>query len=465
LNLKGKKVTVVGMARSGIACAAFLKAKGALVTVTDSKPEDELLKQKTALLEIGGIEIEFSGHSEKALFGAELLVVSPGVNTKAPVFSLAEKKGVEIIGELELAALFMCAPVVAVTGTKGKTTTTTLIGEILKRAGKKTVVGGNIGKPLTNFLLSGELLDEKAFCVAEVSSFQLETINTFRPAIAAILNIGSDHMDRYQNLQQYIEAKGNIFKNQSAAEILILNENDKYTPLYETLAKSKIYYFDSISSLTGGKEGAYLEGEIIVLCIKGETTRLMNYKELSIKGMHNAENAMVAALAAKLAGAAASDIVPVLREFKGVEHRQEFAGEINGVKFINNSQGTNMLAVEKSIQSYDAPIILIAGGRNKNSDFKLLETSVAKKVKRIVAIGEARAEIKKALNNSAPVEEAGTMDEAVKKAYEFAASGDIVLMSPGCTSFDMFKDYEERGRVFKTAVLHLKEAEKETQKV
>jgi len=460
LDFMGKKITVVGMARSGIASAAFLKEKGAVVTVTDSKAESELLEQKAALTALGGIEMEFSGHSEKALYGAELLVVSPGVNTKETAFILAAEKGVEIIGELELAAHSIRASIIAVTGTKGKTTTTTLIGEILKKAGKKTIVGGNIGKPLTDFLLSGELLDEKAYCVAEVSSFQLETIKSFKPVLAVILNIGSDHMDRYKSLQQYVEAKGNIFKNQSGSEALILNANDKFTPLYETLAKSKIYYFDSQNRLAPGKEGVFLAGEKILLRVHGEETEVMEHKELLIKGMHNVENAMVACLAAKIMGVTGPESSSVLRNFKGVEHRQEFAGEINGVKFINNSQGTNMLAVEKSILSYTSPIILIAGGRNKNSDFTELKKTVAGRVKYIVAIGESREEIKKALTESAPVEEAGTMAEAVNKAFGFAVSGDIVLLSPGCASFDMFKNYEERGRVFKKAVLDLKTAVK-----
>lgn len=460
MELMGKKVTVVGMARSGIASAAFLKKKGALVTITDSKPENELLEQKAAITALGGIEMEFSGHSEEVISGADLLVVSPGVNTKIAAFDGAKEKGVEIIGEIELAALFTEAGIIAVTGTKGKTTTTTLIGEMLKKAGRKTVVGGNIGKPLTNFLLSGELFDKEAFCVAEVSSFQLETVKSFKPVIAAILNIGSDHMDRYRNLQQYVEAKGNIFKNQAATEALILNANDKFTPLYETLAKSKIYYFDSVKKLDHGRDGAFLEEGVIVLRINGMESKVLDHREIFIKGMHNTENAMVAALAAKLSGVVERDIAAVLKEFKGVEHRQEFAGEINGVRFINNSQGTNMLAVEKSLLSYDAPIVLIAGGRNKGSDFNELKKTVARKVKQIVVIGEASGDIKKALKDSAPVDMAVSMEDAVSKAYYFARPGDVVLMSPGCASFDMFKDYTERGRAFKNAVIKLQTAGK-----
>ncbi|MFH1074889.1 MAG: UDP-N-acetylmuramoyl-L-alanine--D-glutamate ligase, partial [Candidatus Firestonebacteria bacterium] len=379
------------------------------------------------------------------------------VDTEKPVFVKAKEKGIDIIGELELAYSFFKGPVVAVTGTKGKTTTTTLIGEILKQSGKQTVVGGNIGKPLTGFIKAGTDDTDRVY-VAEVSSFQLETIKTFKPKIAAILNIGSDHMDRYKNLQQYVEAKGKIFKNQTEGEALILNANDKFTPLYEQQAKAKPYYFDINGRFAGEekKEGVFFENGNIMLLLNGVETMILNQKELFIKGLHNVENAMAAVLAAGLLGVKNSIAAEVLRNFKGVEHRQEFSGEVSGVKFINNSQGTNMLAVEKSILSYDGPVILIAGGRNKGSDFTELKEAVSKKVKKLVVIGEAREEIKKALAGVVLTEEAGDMADAVKKAFASAVTGDIVLMSPGCASFDMFKNYEERGKIFKEAVLQLK---------
>ena len=457
MKLNGKKVTVVGMARSGIASAKLLKENGAVVTVTDAKEEKDLAAQKADLLAIGNIEMEFGGHSDKALLEADLIVVSPGVDTEKPLFVKAKEKGVEIIGELELACSFFKGAVVAVTGTKGKTTTTTLIGEILKKARKETVVGGNIGKPLTGFVKPG-FDDTATVYVAEVSSFQLETIKSFKPKIAAILNIGSDHMDRYKSLQQYVEAKGNIFRNQTKEEALILNANDKFTPLYAQQAKAKKYFFDINGRFDAGekKEGVFLENGNIVLHINSVETKILNQSEIFIKGSHNVENAMVASLAAALLGVKSSVTAEVLREFKGVEHRQEFAGEVNGVTFINNSQGTNMLAVTKSIQSYAAPVILIAGGRNKGSDFAELKEVVSKKVKKLIVIGEAKEEIKKALAGVVTTEEAGDMVEAVNKAFASASTGDVVLMSPGCASFDMFKNYEERGRVFKTAVLNLK---------
>jgi len=457
LNLNGKKVTVVGMERSGVAAAKLLLENGAEVTVTDIKQENELQSRKEELLALGKIKLEFGGHSEETLLEAGLIVVSPGVDTEKPLFVKAQEKGIEIIGELELASLFFKGELVAITGTKGKTTTTTLIGEILKKAGRETVVGGNIGKPLTGFVRNGAD-DTGTVYVAEVSSFQLETIKTFKPKVAAILNIGSDHMDRYKSVQQYVEAKGKIFKNQTEQEALILGANDKFTPLYAQQAKAKKYFFDLNGRFTEEKkkEGVFLEDGKIVLSLNGIETRLLDSKELQIKGSHNIENAMVAALAAGLLGVKSSFITEVLRSFKGVEHRQEFSGEVAGVTFINNSQGTNILAVEKSLLSYDSPIILIAGGRNKGNDFKELRSVVSEKVKKLIVIGESREEIKKALADLVPAEEASDMPEAVRKAFAAAVPGDVVLMSPGCASFDMFKNYEERGRIFKTAVLKLK---------
>ena len=445
------------MARSGIASAKLLKESGALVTVTDAKLESELQKEKDELLE-AGVMLEFGGHSDKALLEAELIVVSPGVDTEKPLFVKAKEKGIEIIGELELAYSFVKGTIVAVTGTKGKTTTTTLIGEILKKAGRETVIGGNIGKPLTGFV-GAKTEDANTVYAAEVSSFQLETIKTFKPKIAAILNIGSDHMDRYKNLQQYVEAKGNIFKNMTVGEALILSANDKFTPLYIQQAKAKLYFFDINGRFDSKdkKEGVFLENGNIILSLNGEETLVINQKEIFIKGAHNVENSMVAALTAGLLQVKSSVISEVLREFKGVEHRQEFAGEVNGVKFINNSQGTNMLAVEKSILSYDAPVILIAGGRNKGSDFNEIKNVVSGKVKKLIVIGEAKEDIRKALGSVVSTEEAKDMPEAVSKAFAAAEAGDVVLMSPGCSSFDMFKNYEERGRVFKKEVAKLQE--------
>ncbi|MCX5777297.1 MAG: UDP-N-acetylmuramoyl-L-alanine--D-glutamate ligase [Candidatus Firestonebacteria bacterium] len=456
MDLAGKKVTVVGMARSGVTAARLLAACKALVTVTDIKKESELAKEKEALELLPGVQLEFGGNSEETLLGADLIVVSPGVDTEKPLFLKAKEKGVEIIGELELACAFLRGTLIAVTGTKGKTTTATLIGEMLKEGGKITIVGGNIGKPLTGFV-KAKGNDPAAFYVAEVSSFQLETVKTFKPKVAAILNIGSDHMDRYIRLQDYVQAKGNIFRNQTEREILILNANDKFTPLFARQAKAKIYYFDVNEKTSGepAKEGVFLRGGDIVINVSEKETVVLNRKELIIRGEHNVENAMVAALTASIMGVACETIAGALRKFKGVEHREEFAGEINGIRFINNSQGTNMLAVEKSLQSFEAPVILIAGGRNKGSDFTVLEGIVGKKVKNIVVMGEAKEEIKKALGKVVSIKEAEDMAAAVKEAYALAVPGDVVLLSPGCASFDMFKDYAERGDIFKAEVRRL----------
>ncbi len=450
-EFEGKKITIAGLARSGAHSVKILAGRGALVTVSDIKPAKDL-SEFTEMLSGVNYKLEAGGHTEESFLGADLLVVSPGVPLNTPLFEKVRAKGIPVIGEIELAYSLLKGTFIGITGTKGKTTTTTLAGLILSRGSTKVRTAGNIGNPLAS-LVDGE---PDMLYVLELSSFQLETIKTFKPYIAAITNVSEDHMDRYKSLQEYIEAKAMIFRNQTRNEYLILNANDKYTPLYTSMAASNIIYFSSKTEL---EEGAFLKDGYITVRFRGGEYRIIKASELLIKGMHNVENAMIASLIGVLMRVTPSVIGEVLAKFEGVEHRQEFVAEVNGVKFINNSQGTNIDAVEKSFLSYANPVIAIMGGRNKGSDFAKLAGTVKEKVKKIVLIGEAKKEIRAALAGSTKLADAATMEEAIRKAYKSAEPGDVVMLSPACASFDMFKDYRDRGIVFKEAVLKLRKEE------
>ena len=450
-EFEGKKITIAGLARSGAHSVKILAGRGALVTVSDIKPAKDL-SEFTEMLSGVNYKLEAGGHTEESFLGADLLVVSPGVPLNTPLFEKVRAKGIPVIGEIELAYSLLKGTFIGITGTKGKTTTTTLAGLILSRGSTKVRTAGNIGNPLAS-LVDGE---PDMLYVLELSSFQLETIKTFKPYIAAITNVSEDHMDRYKSLQEYIEAKAMIFRNQTRNEYLILNANDKYTPLYTSMAARNIIYFSSKTEL---EEGAFLKDGYITVRFRGGEYRIIKASELLIKGMHNVENAMIASLIGVLMRVTPSVIGEVLAKFEGVEHRQEFVAEVNGVKFINNSQGTNIDAVEKSFLSYANPVIAIMGGRNKGSDFAKLAGTVKEKVKKIVLIGEAKKEIRAALAGSTKLADAATMEEAIRKAYKSAEPGDVVMLSPACASFDMFKDYRDRGIVFKEAVLKLRKEE------
>ena len=453
-EFEGKKITIAGLAKSGAHSVKILAGRGAIVTASDIKPAKDLA-EFTDMLSGVSYKLEAGGHTEESFLGADLVVVSPGVPLNTPLFEKIRAKGIPVIGEIELAYSLLKGNFIGITGTKGKTTTTTLTGLILSRGSIKVKTAGNIGNPLAS------LVDEESdnLFVLELSSFQLETIKTFKPYIAAITNVSEDHMDRYKSLQEYIEAKAMIFRNQTRNEYLILNANDKYTPLYASMAASNIIYFNSKAEL---EEGAFLKDGYITVRFRGGEYRIIKASELLIKGMHNVENAMIASLIGVLMRVTPTVIGEVLAKFEGVEHRQEFVTEVNGVKFINNSQGTNIDAVEKSFLSYANPVIAIMGGRNKGSDFAKLAGTVKEKVKKIVLIGEAKREIRTALAGSTKLADAATMEDAIRKAYKSAEPGDVVMLSPACASFDMFKDYRDRGRVFKEAVLKLRKEETST---
>ena len=442
-DFAGKRVTVVGMARSGIAAARVLHSLGARVTITDKKPLGQLAEQAQALGH-GEIKIEAGGHPDRIFVEAELIVLSPGV-PKIPQVLAARRHGVPVISELELGWVLSDAPFLGITGTNGKSTVTTLVGLMLKKAGKKVLVAGNIGNALTE---TPELLHGQDWIVVELSSFQLEDIDTFRPRVATVLNITQDHLDRYKDITEYGEAKARIFENQQREDVLVLNFDD---PLVRALASRALSRVVPFSRSEKHETGAFIENGRLM--VRGET--VCGIDEILIKGVHNLENAMAASAAALAAGADQASVAAVLREFPGLEHRLEFVREMDGVTYINDSKGTNVGAVMKSVEGFTRPVILIAGGLDKGSDFSPLAGLFKKRVKLLILIGKAAGTMAGALGGSTETVLAKTLRDAVQLAATRATRGDVVLLSPACASFDMFKDFEDRGRQFKEAVKNL----------
>lgn len=442
-DFTGKRATVVGMARSGIAAARALHGLGARVTITDKKPLDQLAEQVHAL-GTSDIVIEAGGHPDRIFIETDLIVLSPGV-PKIPQVLAARRHGVRVISELELGWFLSDAPFAGITGTNGKSTVTTLVGLMLEKAGKKTLVAGNIGNALTE---TPELLHGQDWVVVELSSFQLEDIDTFRPRVATILNITQDHLDRYADITEYGAAKARIFENQHKDDVLVLNFDDPLVRALAARAPSRIVPF---SRFEKHASGAYVENGNLV--VRNEI--ICPVDEILIKGVHNLENAMAASAVALAAGADRASVAAVLREFPGLEHRLEFVAEKDGVTYINDSKGTNVGAVVKSVEGFTRPVILIAGGLDKGSDFSPLFDLFRQKVKLLVLIGKAAEKMAKAVGTATETVLAKTLQDAVQLAAKRAAEGDVVLLSPACASFDMFKDFEDRGRQFKEAVRNL----------
>ena len=439
-DFKGKRVTVVGLARSGIAAARALRDLGAVVTVTDKKPVEQLTEQLKALGS-GFVKVAAGGHPERVFIETDLIVLSPGVPKIPPILE-ARRHGVKVISELELAWLLSDSPFVGITGTNGKSTVTTLVGLMLKKSRKKVLVAGNIGNALTE---EPRLLRGQDWIVAEISSFQLEDIETFRPAVAAILNITQDHLDRYHDITDYGEVKANIFRNQIGQDVLVLNDDDPLVRPMAARAASRVIPFSRLRDLD---HGACVKDGYIVF----KKERICRVDDMKIQGVHNLENALAAAALSLSAGADRRAVETVLKEFPGLEHRLEFVREKKGVTYINDSKGTNVGAVVKSVEGFTKPVILIAGGLDKGSDFSPLYDLIRRKVKLLVLIGKAADKMAKALGTSTETVFARTLEDGVRLAAAKAVSGDVVLLSPACASFDMFKDFEDRGRQFKKAV-------------
>jgi UDP-N-acetylmuramoylalanine--D-glutamate ligase len=498
MEIKDKNVTIVGLAMSGIGAANLLSELGANVTVTDIKTEEELKDSIPSLDH--SVRLVLGGHPENIFVSADMLVVSPGVPLDIPPITDAKSRGIPVIGEFELAYQLIqdtgyriqdkknhascivnhaSSPpsFLAVTGTNGKSTTTALLDFMIKKGGFRTVLGGNIGKALTGEILKAVSNQQSAvdknltadrytpnadFIVAEVSSFQLESIKDFRPKVATILNITPDHLDRYHSFEEYSDAKARIFENQKEDDFLVLNWDDPVTmkvkseKLKVKSEKPRIVYFSRREEV----EGLYFKDGIIycnLLPMMGTCPSfpLIRADEIKIKGVHNLENAMAASAMALIANCPLETVIDSLREFPGLEHRLEFVKEINGVRYFNDSKGTNVGAVMKSLDSFIEPIILIAGGRDKAGDFSQLRHLVRDKVKTLVLIGEASEKMKMALGDLTDTVMARDLMEAVRISRIMAVKGDVILLSPACASFDMFINFEDRGRQFKKIVMEM----------
>lgn len=447
MEVSGKNILVIGLARSGAAAAEFLAARGARVTVNDAKPESEL-KDAPALRE-KGIEVVGGGHPRELFEKSDLIVVSPGVPLALEPFQQAKAAGVQVISEIELAARFLRGRLVGITGSNGKTTTTTLTGEILKNAGLPTQVGGNIGTPLISLV---EASRDDGFTVVELSSFQLEAVEQLHVNVALLLNITPDHLDRYDSMETYAAAKSNIFINQTPADVAVLNADNEWAARMNTRTKARVLEF---SRLHEPEEGTFLRGANIVERNAGVERVLLTREEIPLPGDHNVENVMAALAAGLACGISPDSMRETIRNFKGVEHRLEFVAEINGVKFYNDSKATNVDAAIKCLEAFPGRVIVIFGGKDKGSDYAPLAPIVRKRCEHVILIGAAADKIAAALENTRPLHRAGTMQEAVELGLGLGRSGDIVLLAPACASFDMFDNYEHRGRVFKGAVRSL----------
>jgi UDP-N-acetylmuramoylalanine--D-glutamate ligase len=463
MNLNRKNVLVVGLGMTGLATARFLHHRGAAVTVTDMAAEKDLAASVQELRQLG-IRTELGGHRRESFESSELIVLSPGVPHTHDFLTNARQKGIPVIGEIELASRFVREPIIAITGTNGKTTTTSLLGDTLAQCGMRVFVGGNIGNPLIGYVDRDERAD---WIVLEISSFQLDTIDTFRPDIGILLNITADHLDRYADMAGYAASKGRIFQNQTREDIAIFNGADPWI-LSETIRiHSRKWMFNGSAAL---EEGARIEGDILTLdftscphrkahsfCALPEPGSVtLDLRESRLYGKHNQENISAAVMAAIAAGGDVPNIQIALNRFKGLSHRIEFVKTLNGVSYVDDSKATNVDAVCRALESFKEPVILIMGGRDKGCDYRILAKVIQDHAKHLILLGEASELIAAALGELLPTARVSSMQEAVTTAYHVASPGDVVLLSPACASFDMFRSYAHRGDVFQREVKRLR---------
>jgi UDP-N-acetylmuramoylalanine--D-glutamate ligase len=450
MDLKNKRVLVVGLGKSGLSAAMFLRAQGARVTVSDTRSAIALANEIPALLD-AGIMVEAGGHGLLTFRRQDLIVVSPGVSRDTPEVKQAIGYGLTVIGELELASRYLQGRVVAITGSNGKTTTTSLMGKIFSDTGLPTLVGGNIGLPVIDLVEKSTVGTTN---VLEVSSFQLETVVEFHPQIAVVLNITPDHLDRHGSFENYAAAKTRITERQSAEDFLVLNAEDKATQMVAAKTKAQIFWFSGRRPI---KQGAFVHGESIVFLPRegGKAEPVMPVSEIHLKGAHNVENVLAAVCAARLAGVSGEDIRGAVAGFKAVEHRLELVRNVNGVEYYNDSKATNVDAAMKAVASFGRGVHLILGGKDKDSDYGLMAELLKERVKAVYTIGAAAEKIERQLQGVVKIVQAGTMQTAVHEAAKDAVAGDVVLLSPACSSFDQFDNYEHRGRVFRQIVNEL----------
>jgi UDP-N-acetylmuramoylalanine--D-glutamate ligase len=448
MNLQSQRVLVIGLGKTGIATSRFLARRGAKVVAVDEKPFSEL---KSAMDEIGTLDpcVEYAGYDTNVLSNLDMIIPSPGVPPSNFLLSEAVKRNITISSEIELASRFLKIPIIAITGTNGKTTTTTLIGNILSRAGKRVFVGGNIGNPLIGFI--DEKTDED-FAVVEVSSFQLQWIQQFHPHISILLNTTRDHVDYHGTFEAYRMIKEKIFENQINTDFAILNANDPDWMALSQKLKGKVLSFSTSTRLT---VGMFLEENRLAYVTSNGIREDYPLDMIRVPGFHNVENVMAALMAARISGCSPDTVISAVKDFRGIAHRIEFIEEIRGVAFYDDSKGTNVGAVTRALQTFSRPIILLLGGRDKEGDFESLSPLITEKVKELVLFGEARNRIHDLIGGIVKTTQVSTLKEAIEVAYGHSASGDVVLLSPGCASFDEFSNYKERGRFFKEVVRNL----------
>jgi len=447
MELKGKKVLVVGLGKSGLAAALFLRRKGAQVTVSDVRSAESLAKEIPALLE-EGIMVEAGGHGLLTFRRQDLIVVSPGVPLDTPELAQARNLGLPIIGELELAGRFLKGKILAITGSNGKTTTTVLTGEILKEAGLRTLVAGNIGLPVVGLI---DESTEGTWSVLEVSSFQLESTVEFHPAIAVILNITPDHLDRHGTFENYALAKERIFAAQDANDFAVLNADNARAAKAAAHARSPVFWFSIEHPVS---QGAWIENGWVVYRAEqeGAVEQIMPQSKIPLKGEHNVENVLAAVCAARLAGAPAEALARAIEKFQAVEHRLEYVTTINDVEYYNDSKATNVDATAKAVAAFPGGIHLILGGKDKGSDYTTLAPLLRARARAVYTIGSAAAKIESQLRGVVVIHSCHTLADAVNAAANAARPGEVVLLAPACSSFDQFENYEERGRIFKQLV-------------
>ncbi|MBM7624378.1 UDP-N-acetylmuramoyl-L-alanine--D-glutamate ligase [Sporohalobacter salinus] len=452
MDLADKKVVVIGLGkRTGIAAAEFLIEQKAEVLVSDIKPAKDLQDELEELSEYD-IDFDLGGHGSKVIDDTDLIVISPGVPSDIPILKEARHLGIPVISEIELAYRFCKAPIMAITGTNGKTTTTTLTGEMFTAAKEEVKVRGNIGDPLIEDITS---LSDKGVVVAEISSFQLENIQYFRPKISLILNLTPDHLNRHGTFENYIAAKKKIFFNQQKSDYTVLNYDDELTRKLANETEGQVIYFSRHDKLNNG---VYVENGKIINNLTADNESLIKIDETGIKGPHNLENALGAVTIALLGGINLGVIQKVLKEFSGIEHRIEEVAVIEGIKYIDDSKATNPAAAIKALETFAAPITLIAGGMDKNADLTEFAVKIAEKVQNLILLGETAEKIKESVSNLGldNIKQVKAIDEAVRVAEKISVKGDIVLLAPGCASWDMFDSYKQRGNEFKKEVMNLR---------
>ena len=443
-SVEGQRVTVVGAARSGIAAAELLARRGARVTLSDATRA--LAGADAVRLAAAGVVLELGGHVGRTFNGAELIVMSPGVPPDLPVVAAAKAAGVPVIGEVELAFRWLKGRVIAITGTKGKSTTTSLTGRMLRLAGFSVTVGGNIGAPISAQV---EESTAETLHVIEMSSFQLEQIEQFRPWVSVMLNFSPDHLDRHHTLEAYARAKARIFENQQAGDFAVVNADDPQALRVSASTRARRRLFSRRGAIA---EGTVIEDGWIVDRTNECGDRLVPLSSIQLLGEHMVDDVMAAATVAVLAGAGPAAMTSAVEEFSGLEHAMELVTEVDGVRFVNDSKATNVDAAVRSIESFPGGVVAIVGGRFKGGDLRLLRGPIGGRGRAVVAIGEAKELVRRALEDVIEVRDAGSMDEAVATAFELARPSGVVLLAPACASFDMFRDYAERGHRFKDAV-------------